>query len=68
MSFGERRRRNGPIFKTNQKAHEEVLANEFWFSDGVPIIGKQFTATMDDEFGAQSYDISSFQERTTHDK
>lgn len=44
MSFVERRRRNGPIFKTHQKAHEEVLANEFWFGDGVPVIGKQFTA------------------------
>jgi hypothetical protein len=44
MNFEERRRRNGPIFKTHQSAHEEVLANEFWFGDGVPVIGKQFTA------------------------
>ena len=44
MSLEERRRRNGPIFKTHQKAHEEVLANESWFGDGVPVIGKQFTA------------------------
>jgi hypothetical protein len=44
VSLEERRRRNGPIFKTHQKAHEEVLANEFWFGDGVPVIGKQFTA------------------------
>jgi hypothetical protein len=38
------RGRNGPVFKTHQKTHEEVLANEFWFGDGVPVIGKQFTA------------------------
>jgi hypothetical protein len=44
MNFEERRRRNGPIFKTYQKAHHEVLANEVWFGDGEPVIGKQFTA------------------------
>jgi hypothetical protein len=44
MNFEERRRGNGPIFKTHQKAHEEVLANEFWFGDSAPVIGKQFTA------------------------
>jgi hypothetical protein len=44
MSFEERRRRNGPDFKTHQKVHEEVLANEFWFGDGEPVIGKQFTS------------------------
>jgi hypothetical protein len=44
MSFEERRRRNGPIFKTHQKAHEEVLANESWFGEGRPLLGKQFTA------------------------
>jgi hypothetical protein len=43
MSFHERRQRNSPIFKTHQKAHEEVLANEFWFGDDVPVIGEQFT-------------------------
>ena len=45
MSLEERYRlRNGPIFKTHQKAHEEVLATEAWFGDGAPVIGKQFTA------------------------
>jgi hypothetical protein len=45
MSLEERHhRRNGPIFKTHQKAHHEVLANEGWFGDGAPVIGKQFTA------------------------
>jgi len=44
MNFHERRRRNGPVFKTHQKTHEEVLANEFWFGDDAPVIGKQFTA------------------------
>lgn len=41
---GERRRRNGPFFKTHQRCHEEILANEVWFGDGEPQIGKQFTA------------------------
>jgi hypothetical protein len=36
--------RHGPIFKTHQKAHQAVLANEAWFGDGKPVIGKQFTA------------------------
>src|SRR5258708_5512583 len=44
MNFEERRRRNGPVFQTHQKAHEAVLANEFWFGDGEPTIGEQFTA------------------------
>jgi hypothetical protein len=44
MSYEERRRRNGPTFKTHQKAHEGVLANEDWFGDGKPIIGEEFTA------------------------
>ena len=44
MSFEERRRRNGPVFKSHQTAHKEVLSNEFWFGDGAPVIGEQFTA------------------------
>ena len=44
MNFHERRRRKGPVFKTHQKAHKTVLANEFWFGDDAPVIGKQFTA------------------------
>src|SRR5882724_728588 len=44
MNFHDRRRRDGPVFKTHQKTHEEVLANEFWFGDDAPVIGKQFTA------------------------
>jgi hypothetical protein len=44
MNFHERLRRKGPVFKTHQKAHEAVLANEFWFGDGAPVIGKQFSA------------------------
>ena len=44
MNFKERRRRNGRIFKSHQKAHEGVLANEFWFSNGPPAIGRQFRA------------------------
>ena len=44
MSFEERRRRNGPIFQTHEKAHREVLATEKWFGDSKPYIGKQFTA------------------------
>jgi hypothetical protein len=44
MNFEERRRRNGPTFKTHRKAHEAVLADESRFGDGVPVIGKQFTA------------------------
>jgi hypothetical protein len=43
MSFEERRRRNGPIFRTHQRAHEGVLADEGWYGDGEPVIGKQFT-------------------------
>jgi hypothetical protein len=43
MNFHERRRRNGPIFKTHRRAHEGVLTNEFWFGDDVPVIGEQFT-------------------------
>ena len=41
MSAEERRRRNGPIFKTHQKAHEEVLANEARLGDGPPIAGAE---------------------------
>ena len=42
MSLEERhRRRNGPIFKTHQKAHHEVLATEAWFGDGPPIGGAE---------------------------
>jgi hypothetical protein len=44
MSFEERLRRNGPQFKTHRECHEAVLANENWFGDGEPVIGKQFTA------------------------
>jgi hypothetical protein len=43
MNFHERLRRKGPVFESHQKAHEEVLANEGWFGDGVPLKGKQFT-------------------------
>jgi len=42
MNFEERG--DGPIFKTHQKAHKGVLANEVWFGDGEPVIGTQFTA------------------------
>lgn len=44
MNFDERRRRNGPHFKTHEKAHHIVLLNEVWFGNGPPAIGKQFTA------------------------
>lgn len=44
MNFHERLRRKGSVFKTHQKAHEAVLANESWFGDGALLIGKQFTA------------------------
>lgn len=44
MSLEDRRERSSPFFNTHQKAQEEVLANEFWFGDGRPVIGKQFTA------------------------
>jgi hypothetical protein len=44
MNFHERRRRNGPVFQTHEKAHHEVLTTEKWFGDGKPFIGKQFTA------------------------
>lgn len=43
MNFYERQRRNGPIFHTHVRAHQEVLANEYWFGDGKPSVGKQFT-------------------------
>jgi hypothetical protein len=44
MSWEQHCRRRGPAFKTHQKAHDGVLANEAWFGDGAPVIGKQFTA------------------------
>jgi len=44
MSSKVHRRRDGPVFKTHQKTHHEILANKLWFGDGVPVIGKQFTA------------------------
>jgi hypothetical protein len=44
MSLEERRRRDGPAFKTHQKTHHEILANRRWFGDGKPHLGKQFTA------------------------
>jgi hypothetical protein len=44
MNFHERQRRNGPVFQTHTKAHHEVLATEDWFGDGMPFIGRQFTA------------------------
>ncbi len=44
MNFYERLRRNGPVFHTHVKAHHAVLANEYWFSDATPRMGKQFTA------------------------
>jgi hypothetical protein len=44
MNFHERQRRNGPVFQTHTKAHQEVLATEDWFGDGKPFIGRQFTA------------------------
>ena len=33
---------HGPMFNTHQKAHEQVLTNEFWFGDGTPVIDAQF--------------------------
>ena len=44
MNFQECRRFNLLFFKTHINAHEEVLSNEFWFGDGKPHLGKQFTA------------------------
>ncbi|TFW56900.1 hypothetical protein CT676_32875 [Bradyrhizobium sp. MOS001] len=44
MNFYERLRRNGPVFHTHVKAHHAVLANEYWFSDATPRMGRQFTA------------------------
>ena len=44
MRFEERRRRNGPVFKSHRKAHDQILDNEGWFGDGAPVLGKQFTA------------------------
>jgi hypothetical protein len=44
MNFHGRRRFNLPSFKTHISAHEEVLGNKFWFGDGTPDLGKQFTA------------------------
>jgi hypothetical protein len=57
MSIEERRRRNGPVFKTHQKAHEAVLATESWFGDGKPGIGKQFTAEKTKQRKAEIIDI-----------
>jgi hypothetical protein len=37
------RRFNLRSFKIHVNAHEEVLSNEFWFRDGTPDLGKQFT-------------------------
>jgi hypothetical protein len=33
-----------PSFKSHRRTHEEILANEAWFGDGEPVMGKQFTA------------------------
>lgn len=57
MSFEERRRRNGPVFKTHQRCHEEVLATEAWFGDGEPVIGKQFTAAKAKERKNKAIDL-----------
>jgi hypothetical protein len=57
VNFQERRQRKGPIFKTHQKSHEAVLANEFWFGDGSPIVGKQFTAAKSKERKAKIIDL-----------
>jgi hypothetical protein len=57
MNFHERRQRKGPIFKTHQKAHHEVLATEDWFGDGEPVIGKQFTAKKAKERKAEIIDL-----------
>jgi hypothetical protein len=37
-------RSNRPSFKSHRRTHEEILANEKWFGDGEPVMGKQFTA------------------------
>jgi hypothetical protein len=57
MNFHDRIRRLGPVFKTHQKVHHEVLANEFWFGDGAPVIGRQFTARKAKERKAEIIDI-----------
>lgn len=49
MSREARSRRNGPRFTAHVRAHHEVLADEFWFGDGPPVIGKQFTAARANE-------------------
>ena len=45
------------LFRTHQKAHQEVLGNELWFSDGEPVIGKQFTAAKAQERNVLLIDI-----------
>jgi hypothetical protein len=37
-------RSNRRSFKSHRHTHEEILANEKWFGDGEPVMGKQFTA------------------------
>jgi hypothetical protein len=48
---------NSPTFKTHVSAHEAVLANESWFGDGIPVIGKQFTAEKAKERKADIIDL-----------
>jgi hypothetical protein len=43
--------------KTHISAHEEVLSNEPWFGDGVPVVGKQFTAEKTKQRKAEIIDI-----------
>lgn len=57
MSFDERRRRNGPVFKTHEKAHRAVLAAENWFGNRPPAIGKQFTAAKAKERKVEIIDL-----------
>ena len=48
---------NRPSFKTHVGAHEEILSNEFWFGDGEPHLGKQFTARKAKERKAEIIDL-----------
>jgi uncharacterized protein (UPF0212 family) len=38
------KRRAEPTFRSHVRAHEAVVANEFWYGDGHPSLGKTFTA------------------------
>jgi hypothetical protein len=57
MKLVHGRRSNLPFFKTQVCAHEEVLANEFWFGDGKPCLGEQFTARKAKERKAETIDL-----------